>query len=948
MRRWFLSYTSQDTALTQRLKDALKRKDSDSEIFFAPEGMRAGGFWKPQLAKEIEESTAFILLVGEKGLGDWQVMEYYEALDRRAKEPDYPIILILSAQRPAPGLPFARQLHWVTTEDPASEATIGKLFDATSGPAQRPGELWRFTRPYRGLEAMTEANSDYFFGRDHKTVEVIDALSSMPGRLPILLGNSGVGKSSLAQAGVLAALLRQGWSEKIKEAPSWPEAFHDSRQWCFLTLRPGTQPLQSLVALFFDTWQYTAASAERVKEEKGWTELLRDGKAALPDLLNATERRFKEMAQTTPPAFFLYIDQGEELYVRAEERERRRFSEILAQSLGDRRLRALMSMRSDFLGELQSDELLFDVRRQIDVPPLREPELREVVSRPAKLLSARFETDDFATMIARRTAEESTKDAGALPLLSYLLDDMWTQMVERGDGVLRLPEQAFELGRVLVRRANAFVSAHPDSEEQLRRVFTLKLATVREGEEPTRRRASRSEFSDEEWRLVSELADHPNRLLVTARLEADTTSLAPQTAKPDSNGTPASRETYAEVAHEAIFRRWDKLREWIAVEREFLAWKTGLEAARRAWQATPERSSSDALLMGLALAQAKNWLTKRHEDLSVADRRFIDQSAERERKTRARARRVQMLVYVLLVGIIVGLIGVINEAYVKEQWRWYMVTRPYMQVQVRPYVLSAVAEQALKPKDTFKECASEQGKDYCPEMVVVPAGSFVMGSPLTEKGRDASEGPQHTVTIAKPFAVAKFELTFDEWDTCVAYGDCPQGVSDAGFGRGQRPVIFVTWDDAQRYAAWLSKMTGKPYRLLTEAEYEYATRAGGQTAYPWGDDIGRNNANCNGCGSEWDARQTALVGSFKPNAFGLYDLVGNVFEWVEDCAHNNYDGAPTDGSAWTEGGDCIHIDRGGAWNFTPSALRSASRDSSATSYRIDNLGIRVGRTLIAP
>jgi formylglycine-generating enzyme required for sulfatase activity len=310
---------------------------------------------------------------------------------------------------------------------------------------------------------------------------------------------------------------------------------------------------------------------------------------------------------------------------------------------------------------------------------------------------------------------------------------------------------------------------------------------------------------------------------------------------------------------------------------------------------------------------------------------------------------VQTLVYVLLVGIILGLIGVINEAYVKEQWRWYMVTRPYMQVQVRPYVLSAVAEQALKPKDTFKECASEQGKDYCPEMVVVPAGSFVMGSPLTEKGRDASEGPQHTVTIAKPFAVAKFELTFDEWDTCVAYGDCPQGVSDAGFGRGQRPVIFVTWDDAQRYAAWLSKMTGKPYRLLTEAEYEYATRAGTQTAYPWGDDIGKNNANCMGCGSKWaDASQTAPVGSFKPNAFGLYDMVGNVYEWVEDCVHYDYDDAPTDGSAW-KGGDCNnHMDRGGSWNFSPDVLRSAARDSSGTGQRIDNLGFRVGRTLIAP
>ena len=187
MRRWFLSYTSQDLALTQALQAALKRKDPDAHIFFAPESMRAGGFWKPQLAKEIEESTAFILLIGEK-LGDWQVMEYYEALDRRAKEPDYPIILILSVQRPAPGLPFARQLHWVTTEDPASEATIGKLLDAASGPAQRPGELWRFTRPYRGLEAMTECDGEFFFGRGRETVEVIKALAAERGKLPILRG----------------------------------------------------------------------------------------------------------------------------------------------------------------------------------------------------------------------------------------------------------------------------------------------------------------------------------------------------------------------------------------------------------------------------------------------------------------------------------------------------------------------------------------------------------------------------------------------------------------------------------------------------------------------------------------------------------------------------------------------------------------------------------------
>src|SRR5262249_15610747 len=150
-------------------------------------------------------------------------------------------------------------------------------------------------------------------------------------------------------------------------------------------------------------------------------------------------------------------------------------------------------------------------------------------------------------------AEESAKDAGALPLLSYLLDDMWKQMVQRDDGVLRLPAPAFDLGGVLVGRADAFISALPNSEDKLRGIFT-KLATVREDEEPTRRRASRSEFSEEEWRLVSELANDPNRLLVTA--------------------TPEGGETYAEVAHEAIFRRWGKLRDWIAAEREFLAWRT--------------------------------------------------------------------------------------------------------------------------------------------------------------------------------------------------------------------------------------------------------------------------------------------------------------------------------------------------------------------------------------
>jgi formylglycine-generating enzyme required for sulfatase activity len=142
-------------------------------------------------------------------------------------------------------------------------------------------------------------------------------------------------------------------------------------------------------------------------------------------------------------------------------------------------------------------------------------------------------------------------------------------------------------------------------------------------------------------------------------------------------------------------------------------------------------------------------------------------------------------------------------------------------------------------------------------------------------------------------------------------------------------------------------MTGQPYRLLTEAEWEYAARAGTTTAYYWGDGIGKGNANCNDCGSQWDSRQTSPVGSFKPNAFGLYDMAGNVWQWVQDCYHGDYKEAPTDGSAWTSG-HCNRVVRGGSWGSGPRGLRSAGRGGNAADGRVNSLGFRVGRTLVTP
>jgi formylglycine-generating enzyme required for sulfatase activity len=348
-----------------------------------------------------------------------------------------------------------------------------------------------------------------------------------------------------------------------------------------------------------------------------------------------------------------------------------------------------------------------------------------------------------------------------------------------------------------------------------------------------------------------------------------------------------------------------------------------------------------------ALETAEHWIAWRPNGAprpTTETQTFIAQSRDAETIAQRRKRLVRKVIYVLLVGIILVLIGWINQSLLRELLRWLAVTYPYQVWQVQPYLLSATNEQALKPRDSFRECNSLQGKDYCPEMVVIPAGSFLMGSPPNEQGR-YSYGPQHTVTIAKSFAVSKFELTFDEWDACVTYGDCPDGVSDADWGRGRQPAINISWYDAQRYVAWLAKMTGRSYRLLTEAEHEYAMRAGTQAAYPWGDAIGTNNANCRDCGSGWDSRhRTAPVGSFSANGFGLYDMVGNVWQWVEDCFHPDYDEAPTDGSPWTSGDCSRRVVRGGSWNGIGVELRAA-RNRVSPDGRENDIGLRIGRTL---
>ena len=246
----------------------------------------------------------------------------------------------------------------------------------------------------------------------------------------------------------------------------------------------------------------------------------------------------------------------------------------------------------------------------------------------------------------------------------------------------------------------------------------------------------------------------------------------------------------------------------------------------------------------------------------------------------------------------------------------------------------------------FRDCAE------CPEMVVVPSGSFMMGSPSSEEERDDDEGPVHRVRIPRPFAVGKHEVTFAEWDACVRGGGCGgYRPDDRGWGRGRRPVIEVIWNDAKSYVRWLIGKTGKPYRLLSESEWEYAARAGTRTPFHTGRTISTDQANYNGNYTYGSGRKgvyrkkTVPVGSFDANGFGLHDMRGNVWEWVEDCWNDSYAGAPSDGRAWKERCGSYRVSRGGSWYNDPRYLRSANRNRVDTGNRNNDIGFRVARTL---
>ncbi len=780
--------------------------------------------------------------------------------------------------------------------------------------------------PYRGLRPLEADDAGIFFGREAPIVKAIDQLRGLreaaPPRLFVILGASGAGKSSFLRAGL------------------YPRLQRDDHNFLPLPIiRPeraalsGETGLVAALASVFEATNITTPRAElRAAIQGGATNL----KPLLRELAEkAMPIPFEGDAKPKPPTIVLSIDQAEELFFAEAQDEAQTLLVLLRELvIADApSVIVVFTIRSDNYERLQEARELDGIQKApFDLGPMPKGSYADVINGPVRRLDGgprvlRIEPELVQVLLSDIEAG-GAKDA--LPLLAFTLERLYGDFHASGQLTLDHYEQLGRVkGSIEAAVDRAFKAA--DADPAIPKDRTARLALLRRGlipwlagidpdtGAPRRRVARLSEIPAEARPLV----DH----LVGQRL------LATDVAKDTGEKT-------IEPAHEALLRQWGLLQGWLAEDSGLLSALDGVKRASRDWAANDKSAawlnhSGDRLTTAEALRQRPDLSSH----LEPTDWAYLISCRGVEIAGARAKRRRHATVIALMAGIIFGLVGWINQAPLKEQLNWWTVMRPYMLSSVRPYVLTPEAEQALMPGQTFRECAKD-----CPEMVVVPSGEFVMGSPLGEAGRSANEGPRQNIVLDRQFAVSKFPVTFDDWDACVSVGGCSP-VSDYGRGRGTKPVVRVSWIDAQNYIKWLFAMTGQKYRLLSEAEWEYAARAGNSTAFSWGAQIGLGNANCANCTSQWGGKQTSPVGSFKANGFGLFDMHGNVSQWVEDCYQNSHNGAAIDGSPRTS--DCgLRTIRGGDWGSSWFRIRSASRASYTEDQRNLGVGFRVGRTLL--
>lgn len=955
MSRVFLSHSSANNAEAIAIRDwMLQNGWNDTFLDLDPErGLKAGERWQDALKRAAERCEMVVFLVSPV----WAASKWCLAEFLQAKSLNKRIFALIVEPTPFADLPVELTAEWqvvdltagsrdfsATVTLPPGDRTATVSFASFGLHRLRIGLMqagidakhfaWppahdQKRPPYRGLKPLEEEDAGIFFGREAPVITALDQLRGLreaaPPRLFVVLGASGAGKSSFLRAGLLPRLRRD-----------------DRSFWVLPIIRPEraaisgeTGLLRSLEGAFQAAKVPVSRADLRVAIEAG-AEILRPFLQTLA--AHVAVPTIDSTVRGQPPTLVLAIDQGEELFIAEGQEEAERLLQLLRELSADDTpaLVVLFTIRSDNYERLQLARSLEGLRQvTLSLPPMPKGSYTEVIEGPARRLegSARPLKIEAALVQDLLADIEAGGAKDALPLLAFTLERLYSEFHAGGDLNLEHYKRLGGVtGSIEAAVERAFKSADMDPQipkDRQSRLMLLRRGLIpwiagidHETGAPRRRVARMSEIPDASRPLIKHLVEQ--RLLAT---DFET-------------GSGAST---IEPAHEALLRQWSLLGGWLKEDAGFLSVIDGIQRAARDWD--DHCRSASWLTHTAGRLEAAERLSDRADLmalLATRDKDYLIDCRKAEAAASIRTKRARILSNTLLIAMIIGLVGWINQASLKEQVHYLVTVRPYIVANIEQHVLTEKAERALKPGESFRECAKD-----CPEMIVVPAGSFLMGSPETEQGRGNNESPQQKITFALPLAVSKFPLMFVDWDACHALGECPK-ISDSDIDRSSSPAINVTWHEAKRYVGWLSRMTGKPYRLLTEAEGEYAARAGTTTAYSWGDEIGTTNANCSGCGSKWDGRQASPVGSFKPNAFGLFDMNGNVDQWVEDCYYDSLDGVPADGSARTKPDCTRRVHRGGSWGSKPIYLRSASRVRNDPFFRSYSIGFRVARTLLPP
>ena len=782
--------------------------------------------------------------------------------------------------------------------------------------------------PYRGLLPLEADDAGIFFGREGPTVVGLDTLRGLrqaaPPRILVILGASGAGKSSFMRAGLLPRLARE-----------------DRHFLCMPVIRPERAVLSGETGLI-TSLDKALSEAERARPRAEVRAAIDGGAEGVAGLLqeivdaHAARIWAGEDTPPKPPTLIVPIDQGEELFTQGGDQEASAFLQILRDLCGSETLDVvgLITIRSDNYEPLQTSAILEDVRQHtLSLAPMPKGAYANVIEGPARRLAgtkrALVVEEPLVQELLSDIEEDDAKDA--LPLLAFTLERLYQEF--HGAGRLTVDHYR-SLGRIRgsIEAAVERALKAADGDPNLPKDRQARLALMRRAMIPWL--ANLDPETGTPRRRVAYLSELPAEARPMVDLLVDQRLLAKDTVEVSKEGSDEkTRETTIEPAHEALLRQWDLLSGWLNEDAGQLTVIDSVKRAAKTWQDN-KRGRAWIAHRGANLVAAER--LRKRSDLAQAlgerDWRYL-------RACRNRVRRGQAIT-ALAMSTVIGIGWLVYEGHLTRDKVAALASQTQRYADNALHTVQNMTKDLTTPGTVFRDCST------CPEMVVVPAGSFMMGSPETEEDRDRDEGPQRKVTIAQPFAVGKFEMTFDEWQACVAGGGCQknQSPSDRGWGTERRPVINVSWDHAQEYLKWLSGKTGKTYRLLTEAEWEYAARAGTTTRYSWGDDVGKGNANCNGCGSQWDKKQTAPVGSFKANAFGLHDMHGNVWEWVEDC-HGDYKDAPTDGTKAPDRVGCNRVYRGGSCYDLPGDLRAATRYGLRPENGDYDMGFRAARTL---